>query len=259
MQQVERGQAWARRYNPIRLAVEHDALCLEVIKRQGTDPILPAISVHNPQVCNIAPQDVQASKDYTERVQHYLAQLGIDEMVMLRALDICEFSFGYTRVGSMPSTTEKDLEMPVCLRAFDYVERNKRPIYVLEQKNEGFYIRLNEARVIDWLVRNRLGDDLPLLGDKRIGGLLIEKYVDFGRFLEDYRERTAESRTPSLTTELYISPATHDSPSFRPLCCRVLRSGTWINRRIYFSGRSSLSGLSPGHDTRSWQPLRHVA
>ena len=205
VQQVERSQGWARRYNPIRLAVEHVSLCSEVIERQGTHPGLPAISVLNPQVCDIDPNDVQASEAYTEHVQQDLARLGIDEMVMLRALDICEFSFGYTRVGSTPSTTEKGLEMPVCLRAFRHVERGKRPIYVLEQKNEGFYVQLNEARVIDWLMRNGLGDDLPLPKDKRLGGLLIEEYADFGRFLEDYRERTAESRVPrSLPSYVYL-------------------------------------------------------
>ena len=160
VQQVERSQSWARRYNPIRLAIEHVSLRSEVIERQGTDPTLPAISVCNPQICDIDSQDVRASKAYTELVQQYLAQLGIDKMVMLRSLDICEFSFGYTRVGFTPSTTEKDLEMPVCLRAFDYVEKRKRPIYVLEQKNEGFYVQLNETRVIDWLIHNGLGDDL---------------------------------------------------------------------------------------------------
>ena len=176
-----------------------------MIERQGTDPGLPAISVRNPQVCDIDPNDVQASEAYTERVQQDLTQLGIDEMVMLRALDICEFSFGYTRVGFTPSTTEKDREMPVRLRAFGHVEKRKRPIYVLEQKNEGFYIQLNEARVIDWLMHNGLGDNLPLPEGKRLGGLLIEEYADFGRFLEDYRERTAESRVPrSLPSYVYL-------------------------------------------------------
>ena len=46
--------------------------------------------------------------------------------------------------------------MPVRLKAFDHVEANKRPIYVLEQKNEGIYVRLNENRVRTWLQRNGL-------------------------------------------------------------------------------------------------------
>ena len=138
--QVEANQEWARRYNPIRLAVEHSSLRTEVIDRQGTDPSLPAISVLNPEVCDIDAADAKERKSYVASVEHHLLQLGIDELILLRGLDICEFSFGYTRVSSTPSTTVKDREMPVRLCAFDYVEKKKRPIYLLEQKNEGFYI-----------------------------------------------------------------------------------------------------------------------
>lgn len=203
--QAERSQDWARRYNPIRLAIEHASLRSEVIDRQGTDPSLPAISVLNPEVCDIDPGDAQARDAYTTRVQRELARLGMDELVLLRGLDICEFSFGFTRVASTPSTTVKEREMPVRLRAFSYVEKNKRPIYVLEQKNEGFYVRLNEQRVIRWLVQNGLGDKLPPRDGMRLGGLLIEEYADFGRFLEDYKERTAEARTPrSVPSYVYL-------------------------------------------------------
>jgi hypothetical protein len=203
--QVERSQEWARRYNPIRLAIEHASLRSEVVNRQGTDPSLPAISVLNPEVCDIEPEDAEKRNAYTARIEAELTRLGMDELVLLRALDICEFSFGYTRVASTPSTTVKEREMPVRLRAFGYVEKNKRPIYVLEQKNEGFYVRLNEQRVTEWLARNDLGEKLPPRDSMRLGGLLIEEYADFGRFLEDYKERTAEARTPrSVPSYVYV-------------------------------------------------------
>jgi hypothetical protein len=98
--------------------------------------------------------------------------------------------------------------MPVRLRAFPHVDKNKRPIYLLEQKNEGFYLRLNEARVISWLQANGLNDELPPRGGMSLGGLLIEQYVDFGRFLEEYRERTADSRT-FRTIPSYVSMLLH--------------------------------------------------
>ena len=95
--------------------------------------------------------------------------------------------------------------MPVRLRPFNYAEKSKRPIYLLEQKNEGFYIRLNETRVIEWLNQNDLGESLPPRNQMLLGGLLIEEYADFGRFLEAYRERTGESRTPrSLPSYVYV-------------------------------------------------------
>lgn len=203
--QAEQSQDWARRYNPIRLAIEHASLRSEVVDRQGTDPSLPAISVLNPEVCDIDPEDVQARDTYTTRVQDELKRLGMEELVLLRGLDICEFSFGFTRVASTPSTTVKEREMPVRLRAFGYVEKNKRPIYVLEQKNEGFYVKLNEQRVIEWLAENGLAEKLPPRDGMRLGGLLIEEYGDFGRFLEDYKERTAEARTPrSIPSYVYL-------------------------------------------------------
>ncbi len=177
-----------------------------MIQRQGSDPSLPAISVLNPDLCYIDQHDPAARDSYTRRVEGELRKLGAKEMVFLRGLDICEFSFGYTRVASTPSTTVKDRDMPVRLRAFGFVEKAKRPIYVLEQKNEGFYVRLSEERVFEWLHRNGLGADLAALDSGlHLGGALIEQYVDFGRFLEPYRERTAESRTPrSVPSYVYL-------------------------------------------------------
>jgi hypothetical protein len=94
--------------------------------------------------------------------------------------------------------------MPVRLRAFDYVEKKKRPIYLLEQKNEGFYIRLNEKSVIEWLRQNGLGEQLAPRDGMRLGGLLIEEYVDFGRFLEGYRERATPPTPRSLPNYVYL-------------------------------------------------------
>lgn len=203
--QVDACQAWARRYNPIRLSMEHASLRSEVVDREGSDPILPAISVLNPDVCDLAPDDAPRRQSYVSATRSAMTRLGFRETVFLRRLDICEFSFGFTRVASTPSIKVKDREMPVRLRAFRYVERNKRPIYVLEQKNEGFYVRLDEGRVIEWLVANQLGGSLPPRDGMRLGGLLIEEYVDFGRFLDAYKERTAENRTPrSIPSYVYM-------------------------------------------------------
>lgn len=211
--QVEANQEWARKYNPIRLGIEHASLRSEKVDRQGSDPTLPAISVVNPDICDIDKNDATSRSTYSRAVEHRLAQIGADELVLLRNLEICEFSFGYTRVSSVPVTEVKDRQMPVRLRAFSHVDKNKRPIYLLEQKNEGFYFKLNEARIIRWLQANGLNDQLPPRGGMSLGGLLIEQYVDFGRFLEEYRERTADSRTlrsvPSYVYMLLHTMAHH--------------------------------------------------
>ena len=64
-------------------------------------PNLPAISVLNPEVCDIDSADTGERNSYQSTVEHHLHQLGLDEVVLLRGLDICEFSFGYTRVSSI--------------------------------------------------------------------------------------------------------------------------------------------------------------
>jgi hypothetical protein len=202
--QVDGNQAWARRYNPVRLAIEHSSLVSEVVKRQGTDPSLPAISVLNPEICNIDSTQPKERRSYIASVDEHLKQLGLDDLVFLRGLDICEFSFGFTRVSSTPCIKIKDRDMPVRLRAFGHVERNKRPIYLLEQKNEGFYLRLNERRVIEWLRQNGLGEQLPPRDGMRIGGLLIEQYSDFGRFLENYHERATPPTARSIPNYVYL-------------------------------------------------------
>jgi hypothetical protein len=192
--QLEESQNWTRRYNPIRLALEHASLRTEIINREGSDPSLPAISVTNPDILDIEQDDAAGRQAYTSRVGNSLNRLGFDEMVLIRGLDICEFSFGFSRVSSTPYTTVKDREMPVRLKAFDHVEANKRPIYVLEQKNEGIYVRLNENRVRIWLQRN----GLPLSDAEppaRIGGTYLLGYTDFGRFLESYKEGTSGPKT----------------------------------------------------------------
>jgi len=203
-QQVDAHLKWARRYNPIRLALEHASLRAEVIEREGSDPALPAISVLNPDVCDIDPQDGVKREAYRRSVEAKLTRMGLDEIVLLRGLKICEFSFGYTRVSSTPVVSIKERDMPVRLRAFGHVERNKRPIYVLEQKNEGFYVRLNAARVRRWLDANGLGAGLPPRDGMALGGLLIETYQDFGRFLEAYRERAVGATQRSLSNCVYL-------------------------------------------------------
>ncbi len=60
------------------------------------------------------------------------------------------------------------------------------PIYCLKQANEAFYLRLDEAMVRTWLEVNHMpvGEACP---SERLGGLLIEGYAPFGRFLDEYR------------------------------------------------------------------------
>ena len=77
--QVESHHAWARRYDPVRLAIEHDSFVSEVVSRQGTDPSLPAISVRNPDVCSIDCSQSAESRSYAVTVERHLKRLGLDD------------------------------------------------------------------------------------------------------------------------------------------------------------------------------------
>ncbi len=195
---------WARRFNPIRLALEHASLRDEVIDRQGSVAELPAISVTNPDVMSLDGDDLQRRADYTAGVSRDLGLLGVEEMVLIKGLDICEYSFGFSRVSSLPWVTIKDREMPVRLKAFDYVDTGKRPLYVLQQKNEAIYVRLSEEKVIAWLEENGLGQQIQG-HPERPGGRYISEYINFGRILESYREGTGGIKNQrSISNYIYL-------------------------------------------------------
>src|SRR5690606_19260744 len=110
-----------------------------------------------------------------------LKGLGVAEMRLLRGIGICEFSFAYTRTSATPFVTRDKAgaaEMPVRLRLFDKVEISdgaKHPILCSVQKNEGFYVKLDEALVREWLDRNNIPLPNAAPGVK-IGGQLIENF-----------------------------------------------------------------------------------
>jgi hypothetical protein len=94
--------------------------------------------------------------------------------------------------------------MPVRLRLFDRVrvgDGSQNPVLCLVQSNEGFYVRLNEQTVLDWLSTNNIRTIAGAPG-VRLGGRLIEEYAEidadpstrFSRFLDEYRRERAQPR-----------------------------------------------------------------
>ncbi|ANM08336.1 hypothetical protein AMC78_PD00832 (plasmid) [Rhizobium phaseoli] len=200
---------YVRKHDPVRMAMEH--LTLEEEKLRGgqmadgkdvsvdvtiLDPFL------RPDGFNEADLGRQAA---ASRLR--LNQLGIDEMRLIRDVKICEYSFAYTRTASSP-TVQRDkagaAELPVRLRLFEKVEiadTARHPILCTVQANEGFYIRLNEGLLREWLAVNQIA--LPAAdANVRLGGQLIEDYeslqrdpdTGFTRFLDEYRKEAALTR-----------------------------------------------------------------
>lgn len=204
----ERG-SYARRYDPIRSTIEHDALRRRKVNLTGEAANL---KVAHPDLCPEY-ENADLQRAYERRVTEDLARAGIEEARLIRNLDMLEFSFGFTRVASAPETIQKDRRMPVRLMGFPPLPSNKRPIYVIEQQNEAIYIQLNAATVAAFLQRNDVLDQLPQ-PPRTIGGTLIENYQDFGLFLKDFSVRDPASRVrardiASMTYLLMHSMAHH--------------------------------------------------
>jgi len=183
---------WARRYDPIRLTIQHEAFVREHIVEAQKQHL--AVDVLSPDITlSDVANDPVALARYQNDVGNLLGHIGVERMVLIRGLPICEFSFGYTRVSSTPVYNREfqgqAVPMPVRLKAFDTLPDSggKHPIYVTQQNNEALYVKLDEVRVRRWLNANGIVD-LPAQ-DVGIGRAYLEGYEDFGPFLDDYKDR----------------------------------------------------------------------
>lgn len=194
-------ESWARRYDPIRLTVQHDVFVREHIVEAGRNHA--AVDVMAPDVAlSAVVNDPAAFQRYKANVSSLLSRLGIDRMVLIRGLPICEFSFGYTRVSPTPvyhrEFQGQSVAMPVRLKAFDPlpISPAKHPIYVTQQNNEALYVKLDEAKVRRWLEANGVSD-LPAEG-AGIGRAYLETYSDFGPFLDEFKDRERAGVFPRM-------------------------------------------------------------
>lgn len=219
---VERGQAqspelirasleretWARRYDPIRLSLQHEAFVEEHISSRL--PVFEAVDVMTPdaRLSDVAGDD-NALARYRATIRPLLDTMGVERMVLIRGLPICEFSFGYSRVSAGPiynrESQGRSVAMPVRLKAFDALPglgTRTHPIYVTQQRNEALYFKLDEERVRRWLELNQVPDTPP--AGVRIGQRLIETYRDFGPFLDHYKDRERGGTPRSLGSYVYL-------------------------------------------------------
>lgn len=199
-QQVLDRSGYARRYDPIRSTVEHDALR----RRKLTADQSADLQIAQADLC-AEHGDLEGETNYSRRVGEALTRSGIAEMRLIRDLDMVEFSFGFTRVSSSPVTVQKNRPMPVRLVGFPQLPSDKRPIYVIEQQNEAFYVRLDANAVAEYLRRNGVMDTTPP-APRTIGGELIESYADFGMFLPEFavRDDAGQTRGRDVASTVYL-------------------------------------------------------
>ena len=92
---------WTQRYDPIRLTVQHDAFVREHVEEamaqhRAADVMKPDVSLTD------VVDDPEALARYRCATGNLLSHLGVEQLVLIRGLPICEFSFGYSRVSSTP-------------------------------------------------------------------------------------------------------------------------------------------------------------
>ena len=213
-------QRYVRRFDPVRMAVEHKTLLEEKLHggqlSDGKD-----VSVDVTILDDFLMPDALSERErdrLREQVRRRRDLLGIAEMRLVRDVRICEYTFAYTRTSSSPTVKRDkagDAEMPVRLRLFNPVEVGdaaRHPVLCLVQSNEGFYVRLDEETVLEWLAVN--GVQLaPAMPGVRLGGRLIEEFAAldgdptarFSRFLDEYRRErgVARSAYPYVYTLLH--------------------------------------------------------
>lgn len=195
-------QRYVRRFDPVRMAVEHETLVQEKLhggQLSDGKEVSVDVTILDPFLIPDGLNEAQIGRMRAE-VRRRRDLLGIQEMRLIRDTRICEYTFGYTRTSSSPTIMRDkagSAEMPVRLRLFDRVEvgdGSRHPVLCLVQSNEGLYVRLDEETVRQWLSANAIPVP-PAPNGVRLGGQLIEEFATidsdpdakFSRFLDEYR------------------------------------------------------------------------
>lgn len=199
----ERQTRFASKFDPFRLAIEHATLKhtrLDVeTKSNGKKSYVSFTRLDE----DLAPENVTQTEKQQADTRSLLDKLGFEDMGLIREFDLCRFSFGYTRMESTPILRDKrGMDMPVRLNLFPPVKHNdstKYPIYVVQQGNEAFYIRLKEEIVTAWLQSLNCPDMYTLKpGEKNGAGLL-----GAARPMRPFLDKLEENPTPPVYYYIY--------------------------------------------------------
>ncbi len=200
---AHRQARFASKFDPFRLAVEHEALRttrLAVETRHRGKKRYVSFTRLDEDLAPELAEDVELRQDQTRTL---LDGLGLADMGLIREFDLCRFSFGYTRMESQPVLVGKRNDnMPVRLNLFPQVRLDsgmKTPIYVVQQGNEALYVRLREDVVLAWLGSLGCEDMFVLAEGEKIGAHLLTQAHPMGPFLD----RLPQSDRPGVYLYLY--------------------------------------------------------
>lgn len=192
---------YSRRFDPIRLSLEHTMIEKKHLSAAGNRS---SYDLKTP------PEDARPEwsagegglSAYNTEMESVCGVMGIEKISLIRELDIVQYSFGYSRVKHVPVYEFRSKPMPVKLNLYPHIERGKRPIYTLSQKNEAIYVKLDQTQVLRWLQANHVNIGESLAPGQKLGARYIGQYRDFGYYLDSYRKRDASRR--NLCNMIYL-------------------------------------------------------
>lgn len=197
-----RSDRYSRKYDPFRLVIEHQAL-IDVLESQermenGLRFYTPLDDLDE----YIGPEDSAYRSELNRTHRGIMDSAGIETMGLLRKFETIQYSFGYTRVDSKPTTNYiNDKEVPVRLKLFDRVridDQHRNPVFTLRQNNEAIYVRLKESVVRSWLKEIGCSEDVT---DQPVGQQYLAHAVPMGQFLDSLPSENLTA--PNLSIAVY--------------------------------------------------------
>jgi hypothetical protein len=186
-QLIARRADFGSRYDPLVLAVEHEALSRSKLSATtSVDGRSPFVRFACPEK-DLAPRTRAELDAQVSRTKMLLGALGVSEMGLVREFDLCRFTHGFTRMSTDPLIEKSDqqaLRLPVRLNLFQELGNQKIPIYVVNQSNEAIYVRLQPDTVYQWL-RSVGVSDLPDWDGEaplNLGATILQTASPFGKF-----------------------------------------------------------------------------
>lgn len=193
----DRNTRWASRFDPLRLAAEHDALARTKLAggaEGARDSFVPFATPDS----RLSPWRSRDEEDAeSPLVGAAFEALGIARAGLIPKFQLCRFSYGYSRTSSSPVPQRG--RVPVRLKLFPKTIvgelGNVHPVYILRQTNEAFYFKLDERRVIAWLQSLNCQDAALLASEPSLAGALLMSAHPMDRFLTEH-DRTSEGHRP---------------------------------------------------------------
>lgn len=196
---IDRKEMYPAQYDPFRLLIEHKALEKVRLMSVGEDtakrPFVPFTSLDE----HLSPKQPSKRAWLEDQTRIYFDKLGIETMGLIREFPLCKFSYGFSRVSHTPIYEDKGAGIesalyPVRLNLFPNIPKQyKRPIYVITQNNEAYYVRLKPSDVYKWLQTLDLEDlfdwDLSK-GREGFAKGLFTKLQPFGQYLSSVRRES---------------------------------------------------------------------